>query len=77
MEIKVLGTGCAKCKSAYQVLEKVINDNNIDAKLIKIEDIVEIMNLGVMSTPAIMLDGIIKIKGHIPSENEVKQILGI
>lgn len=72
-----MGTGCAKCKTAYQTIEKVINENHLDARLTKVEDIVEILNSGVMATPAIMVDGTIKIKGHAPSEKEIKQILGI
>ncbi|MGJ1014380.1 thioredoxin family protein [Bacteroides salyersiae] len=77
MEIKVLGTGCAKCKTTYQVIEKVIVENNLDVKLTKVEDIVEILNSGIMATPAVMVDGEVKIKGHVPSEKEVKQVLGI
>lgn len=77
MEIKVLGTGCAKCKTTYQVIEKIINENNLDVKLVKVEDIVEILNSGIMATPAVMVDGTVKIKGHVPSESEIKQILGI
>lgn len=77
MEIRVLGTGCAKCKTTYQAIEKVINKNNLDVKLMKVEDIVEILNSGVMATPAVMVDGVIKIKGYVPSESEIKQLLGI
>ena len=52
MEIKVLGTGCAKCKTTYQTIEKVISENNLeDVKLTKVEDIVEILNSGIMATP--------------------------
>ncbi|MBO5156886.1 MAG: TM0996/MTH895 family glutaredoxin-like protein [Prevotella sp.] len=76
-EIKVLGPGCAKCKSTYHVIEKVITENNLDVKLTKIEDITEIMSYNIMATPAVMADGAVKIKGHIPSESEVKQLLGI
>ena len=76
MEIKVLGTGCAKCKTTYQTIEKVISENNLeDVKLTKVEDIVEILNSGIMATPAVV--GAVKVKGHVPSEKEVKQILGI
>ena len=77
MEIRVLGTGCAKGKPTYQAIEKVINENNLDVKLMKVEDIVEILNSGVMATPAVMVDGVIKIKGYVPSESEIKQLLGI
>lgn len=77
MEIKVLGTGCAKCKATYQAIEKVIGENGLDVKLTKVEDIVEILNSGIMATPAVMVDGEVRIKGYVPSEKEVKQILGM
>lgn len=77
MEIKVFGAGCAKCKATYQVIKKVIDENKLDATLTKVEDIVEILNAGVMATPAVLVDGAVKVKGHIPSESEVKQMLGI
>lgn len=76
-EIKILGPGCAKCKTTYQAIAQVVNENNLDVKLTKIEDIVEIMSYNVMETPAVVVDGTVVIKGHIPSESEIKQILGI
>ncbi len=77
MEIKVLGTGCAKCKTTYNLLEKVIKDNNLDIQLVKVEDIVEIMSYNILATPAVVFDGVIKIKGRVPSEKEIKEILGL
>lgn len=77
MEIKVLGAGCAKCSAAYQLIKRIIEKYGIDAQLSKVEDIVEILNAGILSTPAIMIDGAVKIKGRIPSEKEIKQLLGI
>lgn len=44
MEVKVLGPGCAKCKTTFQVIEKVIKENNLDVKLTKVDDIMEILN---------------------------------
>lgn len=76
-EIKILGPGCAKCKKTYQAIEKVIKENNLDVKLTKVEDITDIMSYHVMGTPAVVVDGTVKIKGHVPSESEIKQILGI
>lgn len=76
-EIKILGPGCAKCKATYQVITKVIDENRLDVRLTKIEDIAEIMSYNVMSTPAVVVDGEVKIKGHVPSESEIKQLLGI
>ena len=77
MEVKVLGPGCAKCKSTYKAVEKVISDNNLDVKLTKVEDIMEMMNYNIMTTPAVVVDEVVKIKGHVPSENEIKEALGI
>ena len=77
MEVKVLGPGCAKCKSTYAVVEKVIKGNNLDATLTKVDDIVEMMSYNILSTPAVVVDGEVRIKGHVPSENEVKEALGI
>ena len=77
MEIKILGTGCSKCKTTYTVIEKVINENNITATLTKVEDIMEIMNYNILSTPAVVVDGEVKIKGYVPSEKEIKELLGV
>ena len=76
MEIKILGTGCSKCKTTQAVVEKVILDLNLNANIIKVEDIMEIMKYNVLSTPAVVVDGVVKIKGRIPSENEVREALG-
>lgn len=76
-EVLVLGPGCAKCKKTYEVVERVIGENNLDVKLSKIEDIAEMMSFNIMTTPAVVVDGTVKIKGHVPSEDEVKRILGI
>ncbi len=77
MEVKVLGAGCAKCKTTYRAIEKVVEENGLDVKLTKVEDIAEIINSGIMATPAVTVDGEVKIKGRVPSESEIKRILGI
>ncbi len=77
MEIKVLGPGCCKCKTTYQIIEKVIKENNLDVKLTKVDDIMEIMNYHIMTTPAVVVDEVVKIKGQVPSEKDVKKLLGI
>lgn len=77
MEIKVLGPGCSKCKTTYQVIEKVIRENNLDVTLTKVDDIMEIMNYNIMITPAVVVDGEVRLKGQVPSEGDVKKILGI
>lgn len=77
MEIKVLGPGCARCKTAYSVVEKVIKDNNVNATLSKVDDIMEMMQYNIMSTPAIVVDEVVRIKGKVPTEAEVKEVLGL
>ena len=77
MEVKVLGPGCAKCKTTFQVIEKVIKENNLDVKLTKVDDIVEMMSYNIMTTPAVVVDGEVKMKGQVPSESDVKRLLGI
>ncbi|MGN1228769.1 MAG: thioredoxin family protein [Prevotella sp.] len=74
-EIKVLGPGCAKCKSTYAVVENVVKELGMDVQLTKVEDIEEIMRYNIMSTPAIVIDGKVVMKGKVPSESEVKSIL--
>jgi small redox-active disulfide protein 2 len=75
MDIKVLGTGCTKCKTLENLTKEVIADNNIDASVEKIEDIVKIMSYNVMTTPALVVDGEVVIKGKLPSKDELKTIL--
>lgn len=77
MEVKVLGPGCAKCKTTFQVIEKVIKENNLDVKLTKVDDIMEMMSYNIMTTPAVVVDGEVKMKGQAPSESDVKRLLGI
>ena len=75
MEIKILGTGCPKCKTLESMTRAVVEKNRIDATIIKVEDIMEIMNYGVMSTPALVVNGKVEIKGRVPSAEEIKQVL--
>ena len=77
MEIKVLGAGCAKCKATYAVIGKVVKEQGIDATLVKVEDIMELLNYNILTIPAFVVDGDVKLKGHVPTENEVKKILGM
>ena len=77
MEIKVLGPGCAKCKTTYNVIEKVIKENNLDVKLTKVDDIMEMVSYNIMTTPAVVVDEVVKMKGQGPTESDVKKLLGI
>lgn len=58
-------------------MEKVISENGLDAQLSKVDDIIEMMSYNIMSTPAVVVDGVVKIKGYVPTEAEVKKALGI
>lgn len=77
MEIKVLGPGCAKCKTTYNVIGKVIKENNLDVKLTKVDDIMEMVSYNIMTTPAVVVDEVVKMKGQVPTESDVKKLLGI
>ncbi len=75
MEIKILGTGCTKCKDLEKLTREVVEKNGIHATVTKVEDIMEIMKYGIMSTPAIVIDEKVVLKGRIPSVDEIKQLL--
>ena len=73
--IKILGTDCPKCQSMTGVVKNVVSTNNIDATIEKVEDIMEIMKFNVMTTPALVIDEVITIKGRVPSKDEVLALL--
>ena len=75
ISIKILGTGCPKCKQTTSVVEEVIQENGIEATIEKVEDIMEIMKFNVMSTPALVINEEITIKGRVPTKNEVLELL--
>jgi small redox-active disulfide protein 2 len=75
MEIKVLGTGCAKCQALEKVTREVVSELNLDASVEKVEDIMDIIAFGVMTTPALVVDGRVVVKGRVPSNAEIKQLL--
>lgn len=77
MEVLVLGPGCKKCVLAYDAIKKVVEQSGTEVSLRKVEDIMEIMKYNVMTTPAVVVDGEVKIKGHVPSEVEIKKVLGL
>jgi len=75
MEIKILGTGCPKCKALEKLTREVVEKNGFDASISKVEDIMDIMKYKVMSTPALVVNEKVEIKGRIPSAEEIKQVL--
>jgi small redox-active disulfide protein 2 len=77
MEVLVLGPGCKKCVLTYDAIKKVVEQTGAEVSLRKVEDIMEIMKYNVMTTPAVVVDGEVKVKGHVPSEAEIKKMIGL
>ena len=75
MIIKVLGTGCSKCKSLEKLTMEAVSELGIDASVTKEEDIMKIMSYGVLSTPGLVIDEKVVLSGRLPSKNEIKKLL--
>lgn len=75
MKIEVLGTGCSKCKTLYENVKKALEESGKDAEVVKVEEIPKIMAYGVMSTPALVIDGQVKFSGKLASAAEIKGML--
>jgi small redox-active disulfide protein 2 len=75
MDIKILGPGCIKCKTLEKLTRDVVEQNHIEATITKVEDIVEIMKYNIITTPAIVVDGKVEIKGRVPSADEIRKLL--
>ncbi len=73
MKIEILGTGCPKCKKLNELAEEAINELNVSAEIIKVTDINKIIDYGVMVTPALVIDGDVKVAGKIPSKQEIAE----
>jgi small redox-active disulfide protein 2 len=73
--IKILGTGCAKCKQTEAIVKQVVAQMGIEATIEKVEDIQKIMEYNVLTTPVLVIDGQIKVKGRVPVAEEVKTFL--
>lgn len=76
MKIEILGTGCPKCKKLTANAETAVKELGIEAEIVKVTKINEIMNYGVMLTPALVINGKVKVSGRIPSEEEIKDWIG-
>jgi small redox-active disulfide protein 2 len=72
MEIKILGTGCQKCKTLERMTNEVIDENSINAQVSKVEDIVEILKYGIIATPGLVINEKVVISGRLPSKDEIK-----
>jgi small redox-active disulfide protein 2 len=71
MKIEILGMGCPKCKKTTQNAQQAVEELGIDAEIAKVEDLDKITEYGVMITPALVIDGKIKVAGKIPSKQEI------
>ena len=71
-EVKVLGTGCANCRSTIALIETVAQEKGVDIKLEKIDQLQDILNYGVMSTPAVVVDGTVVHAGGVPQRSKIE-----
>jgi small redox-active disulfide protein 2 len=69
--IKILGAGCSKCRRLYEKISSIVTSNNIDAEVIKIEDLTEMMKYGIMMTPALVINEHLKVYGNIPKDEQI------
>ena len=73
--LQVLGTGCPKCKKMAENAQAALKEAGIEGEVVKVTDINEIMKFGVMITPALVVDGQVKVVGKVPSPDEIKKML--
>ncbi len=74
--IKIYGPGCAKCKKVEETVRNVVAETGADALIEKVSDMQAILSLGILATPAVTVDGIVKCAGRLPASDEIKQWLG-
>lgn len=72
MTIQILGTGCAKCEKTFRMAEEAVKNCGIDAEIVKVTEIQHIINFGVMMTPALAIDGEVKISGRVPAVEQIE-----
>jgi small redox-active disulfide protein 2 len=75
MDIKILGTGCPKCKTLEKLTRETLASLGIDASITKEENIMKIMEYGIMKTPGLVIDGKVVLSGRLPSSSELKNLL--
>jgi len=75
VKIEVLGMGCAKCNTLTERVMEAIAELGITANIVKVDNMKDIMAYGVMTTPALVIDGIVKVKGKVPSKDEIKSLI--
>ena len=75
MKIEILGMGCQKCNALSNAAKQAAEELGIVAEFVKVEDLKAIMKYGVMNTPALVIDGVVKVAGKVPSKEEIKAML--
>jgi small redox-active disulfide protein 2 len=75
MIIQVLGTGCTKCKTLYELVNKAVEETGVEAMVEKVEDIQQIMAFEVLMLPGLVIDGYVKVAGRVPSLGEIKELI--
>lgn len=75
MDIKILGSGCCRCKKTYDTVKQVVEEDNVDATIEYVTDIAKILEYDIMSMPAIVIDGKVVLNGQVPMAAQVRQIL--
>ena len=75
LEVKILGSGCAKCQATFKLINDIVSETGVEAVLQKVEDIQEIMAFDVMSTPGVVINGIVVHRGSVPSRGVVEEWL--
>lgn len=73
--IKILGTGCPKCRQTEAIVRQAVDELGVEATIEKVEDIMQIMAYNILSTPAVVIDEEVKIKGRVPAAGEIKSLL--
>jgi small redox-active disulfide protein 2 len=73
--IKILGPGCAKCKSTFEVVKKAVEQSGVQADITKIEDLEGMMKYDILTTPVVVINEQIKISGRVPTVDEIKKLL--
>lgn len=73
MKIEILGSGCAKCNKTKEMAEKAVKEMGVEAEIVKVEDFDKILGYGVMITPALVIDGDVKVAGKVPSVEDIKK----
>ncbi|MBD3243758.1 MAG: thioredoxin family protein [Chitinivibrionales bacterium] len=74
-KVQILGTGCPKCKKLAELAAKAVAESGVEAEVVKVDDMNEILAFGVMMTPALAVDGTVKVVGKVPGVDEIKKLI--